>query len=73
MKTVRLILKTMKSGDIHLGLDCLLTVTMPQIIFELFCIMNCMALMLSWGEVVYVNLLRLKPYVFCDLFLLILI
>ena len=36
MKTVRLILKSMKSGDIHLGLGGLLTVTMPLIIFEWF-------------------------------------
>ena len=43
MKTVRLIFKTMKSGDTHLGLGGLLTIIMLLIIFELFCVINCMA------------------------------
>ena len=51
MKTVRLIFKIMKSSDIYLGLDGLLTITMLQIIFELFCIINCMAPIFSLGEV----------------------
>ena len=70
MKTVRLILKTMKSGDIHLELDGLLTVVMMLIIFELFCVINCVASIFSWVEVLSICCAS-NHFVICDLFLLI--